>query len=45
MLLPEFASKEITSYFFTIIKEIDLFFKKAPSLHDGSHAISKGTKD
>lgn len=42
---PEFASKEITSYFFTIIKEIDIFFKKAPSLHDGSHAISKGTKD
>ena len=45
MLLPEFASKEVTSYFFTIIKEIDIFFKKAPSLHDGSHAISKGTKD
>ena len=41
----EFTSKEITAYLFTIIKEVDIFFKKAPSLHDGSHAISKGIKD
>ena len=41
---PEFCSKEVTSYLLTIIKEVDIFFKKFPSSPDGSHTVSKDTK-